>query len=217
MNNQLAQQMTLILAAVALGSVAGTLPSAPWSDILEAPRVERVHIQEPIQIRSLPAPPRDTRVDAVFEHLLARQRRTGLSREELWELSEAVIETSDRYAFDPNLVLAVMHVESRFNAFAVSPKQALGLMQIIPSTGKWMAEKLGIPWHGPQTLFDPVTNVSIGVAYLRELWDRYEHLETALAAYNWGPTAIDRRLAQGGSLPSIYTGLVMDALQSGSS
>lgn len=217
MSTRVAQRMTLVLAAVALGSVAGTLPSVRWPNTLEAPQVERVRVKKAVHVYALPAPPRDERVDQVFEHFLVRQQRTGLTREELWDLAESVVETADRYAFDPALVLAVMHVESRFDAFAVSPKHALGLMQILPSTGKWMAGKLGIPWEGPQTLFDPATNVTIGVAYLRELWDRYGQLETALAAYNWGPTAIDRRLARGASLPRIYAGLVMDALQRGSS
>jgi len=217
MNTNVAQRLTLALAAMALGSVAGTLPSESWLNAPQAPPVERVRVETLRPIPALPAPPQDKRVEEVFAQLMARQARTGLTPEELSQLAEAVVETADLYAFDCELVLAVMHVESRFDAFAVSPKHALGLMQILPSTGEWMAGKLGIRWEGPQTLFDPVTNLTIGVAYLRELWDRYGHLETALAAYNWGPTAIDRRLARGASLPSIYAGLVMDALQSKSS
>jgi len=217
MSTRIAQRLTLALAAITLGSVAGTLPSDDWQNATDAPRVEWVRPKVTHPVRALPAPPRDPRVDDVFAQFMVRQARTGLTREELSDLAQAVVETADRYAFDTDLILAVMHVESRFDAFAVSPKNALGLMQILPSTGKWMAGKLGIPWEGPQTLFDPVTNLTIGVAYLRQLSDRYGHLETALAAYNWGPTAIDRRLARGASLPSIYAGLVMDALEIGSS
>ncbi|NRA07143.1 MAG: lytic transglycosylase domain-containing protein [Myxococcales bacterium] len=217
MKTRLAQRMTLALAAVALGSLAGTLPASQTLTIPEAPRVEQAPREQPRLARELPLPQRDGRVDAVLAQLLGQQSNTGLTRDELSDLAETVVETADLYDFDYALVLAVIYVESRFDAFAISPKQALGLMQILPSTGEWMATKLGIPWEGPQTLFDPSTNVQIGVAYLRELTDRYGRLETALAAYNWGPTAIDRRLARGADLPRSYAGLVMEALQDGSS
>ena len=217
MKTRLAQRMTLALAAVALGSLAGTLPASQTLTIPEAPRVEQAPREQPRLARELPLPQRDGRVAAVLAQLLGQQSNTGLTRDELSDLAETVVETADLYDFDYALVLAVIYVESRFDAFAISPKQALGLMQILPSTGEWMATKLGIPWEGPQTLFDPSTNVQIGVAYLRELTDRYGRLETALAAYNWGPTAIDRRLARGADLPRSYAGLVMEALQDGSS
>ena len=217
MKAHVAQKLTLALAAVALGSLAGTLPASQRLTLPEAPRVEQVQREQPRPVRVLPLPQRDARVDAVFAQLFSVQSNTGLTRDELFDLAETVVETADLYDFDHALVLAVIYVESRFDAFAVSPKQALGLMQILPSTGEWMAGKLGISWEGPQTLFDPSTNVQIGVAYLRELTDRYGRLETALAAYNWGPTAIDRRLARGADLPRSYAGLVMEALQDRSS
>ena len=193
------------------------MPASQTLTIPEAPRVEQAPREQPRLARELPLPQRDGRVDAVLAQLLGQQSNTGLTRDELSDLAETVVETADLYDFDYALVLAVIYVESRIDAFAISPKQALGLMQILPSTGEWMATKLGIPWEGPQTLFDPSTNVQIGVAYLRELTDRYGRLETALAAYNWGPTAIDRRLARGADLPRSYAGLVMEALQDGSS
>src|SRR5690606_32358275 len=78
----------------------------------------------------------------------------------------------------------------------------LGLMQVMPSTGAPIARRLGIPWRGPQTLFDPHANVRIGVAYLRELIDRYANVRAALAAYHWGPGEIDARLRAGSVLPA---------------
>jgi soluble lytic murein transglycosylase len=112
-------------------------------------------------------------------------------------------------------VLAVIEVESRFDPFAVSHKGALGLMQVMPATGAPIARRLGIPWRGPQTLFDPRANVRIGVAYLRELIDRYANVRAALAAYNWGPGEIDARLRQGDVLPASYPERVLDAYSSG--
>jgi soluble lytic murein transglycosylase len=89
---------------------------------------------------------------------------------------------------------------------------ALGLMQIMPATGEWMAAQMDIPWRGPQTLFDPIVNVRIGIAYLRHLADRYDgDIGTALVAYNWGPGRIDRRLRRGVELPKEYAQLVLEA------
>jgi soluble lytic murein transglycosylase len=68
---------------------------------------------------------------------------------------------------------------------------------------------LGIPWNGADTLFDPIINVRLGTAYLSHLTKRYGNVDTALAAYNWGPGRIDRRLRRGATVPSRYIEQVM--------
>lgn len=160
-------------------------------------------------------PPPDPVVDAVHEQLLRWRHRSGLTDDELAQLAETVVAQARRYDFDPALVLAVMHVESRYDAYAVSNKDAMGLMQILPTTGAWIAAQQDIPWRGPQTLFDPNANVRIGVAYLRHLTDRYGSIRTALVAYNWGPGRIDRRLRAGAPLPRDYAQLVLTAYEAG--
>jgi soluble lytic murein transglycosylase-like protein len=158
-----------------------------------------------------PARPSD-QVLAVYAHLQRYARRSGLTDDERLSLARCVVRESRRHRMDPALVLAVMHVESRFDTYAVSNKDAMGLMQILPSTGAWLAPQVGVTWYGPQTLFDPEANVRIGVAYLRQLTDRYDgRIAIALAAYNWGPGAIDRFIARGRPLPQEYAQLVLAA------
>jgi soluble lytic murein transglycosylase-like protein len=154
------------------------------------------------------APTRETSAADEIEALLSRYM-TGLAPFELRRTAEAVVTESKRNRIDPQLVLAVMHTESGYYNFARSPVGALGLMQIMPATGEMLARRHGLPWSGPETLFDPVANVRLGCRYLAFLRERYGRIDAALAAYNWGPGAIDRRLARGSDLPRRYPSLVL--------
>lgn len=103
-----------------------------------------------------------------------------------------IVQQAARHGVREDLVRAVIQVESAFNPRAVSPAGAMGLMQLMPSTARQF---------GVVNAFDPAQNVTAGVAYLRQLLDRYDNNERlALAAYNAGPSAVDRH---GQTIPPI--------------
>ena len=103
---------------------------------------------------------------------------------------------SARNGLDPAWVAAEIRAESVFNPRARSPADARGLMQVLPGTAAGVARRLGIPWAGAESLFDPATNVRIGTAYLREMKDTYTLPYVAIAAYNAGPTPTARWQSQ---------------------
>jgi hypothetical protein len=91
-------------------------------------------------------------------------------------------EASQRFGVPPSWIVAVIHVESRGNVYAVSPKGAMGLMQIMPDTWAELRQR----YHLGTDPFDPHDNILAGTAYLRELFDRFS-AAGFLAAYNAGP------------------------------
>jgi soluble lytic murein transglycosylase len=139
-------------------------------------------------------------------------RHTGLPERERVALARTILREARAHDLDPGLVLAVIEVESAGYHLAVSHVGAMGLMQLLPSTGKELADRMNIEWKGPDTLFDPIINVKLGTAYLRQLTDRFGSVHTALAAYNWGPGRINRRLRRGATVPSRYIEQVMRAV-----
>lgn len=149
----------------------------------------------------------------LVEHIVRRlaSRRASLSERDQRMLAETIVREARAQGLEPHLLAAVIEVESAGHHRAVSHVGALGLMQILPETGRELAAKHGVAWSGPDTLFDPQINVKLGAAYLRELTNRYGDVSIALAAYNWGPGVIDRRLRDGDTLPSEYIDSVMRA------
>jgi len=96
-----------------------------------------------------------------------------------------IVRYSEERDLDPFLVKGLIQAESSFRPNAVSPVGASGLMQIMPNTGEWLAERMGISFE-EDDLFNPAYNVRMGTYYLRLLLDMFEHQDTALAAYNAG-------------------------------
>jgi soluble lytic murein transglycosylase len=134
------------------------------------------------------------------------------TREELRVVLRAVDESARRFHVSPFIILAVIHVESRFDPYAISPAGAIGLMQLRPETAEAVATDLGLPWASDEALFDPEQNVLLGTCYLRQLLDRFDNLDVALAAFNAGPTRIAVRHRRIGAVPLAYPDRVWDVL-----
>lgn len=94
---------------------------------------------------------------------------------------------SDEFNVDPYLIAAIINVESKYDKNAISKKDARGLMQISPITGKWASEELNIDDFDVEDLFDPELNIMIGCWYLSILSQEFDNnLPLMLAAYNAG-------------------------------
>jgi hypothetical protein len=112
-------------------------------------------------------------------------------------ITDFVTEAAQRFAIPSSWIRAVMRVESLGDVRALSPKGAMGLMQIMPETWTMLRLRYGL---GADP-YDPHDNIAAGAAYLRELHDRYG-APGFLAAYNAGPGRYENHLAAGRPLPS---------------
>jgi soluble lytic murein transglycosylase-like protein len=97
--------------------------------------------------------------------------------------SEAIDRASNDHDVDPALVRAVIHAESAFNPYAVSPKGARGLMQLMPATAKML---------GVRNSFSPESNIWGGTKHLAQLLKRFRSEALAVAAYNAGEVPVNR-------------------------
>lgn len=110
------------------------------------------------------------------------------------EYSDQVDKYSEKYGADKYLIYAIIKTESNFDKDAVSPKKAMGLMQVTEVTGEWAAEKIGINDFTEDMLFDPDTNIEIGCWYISKLLCQFGSCDTAIAAYNAGSGNVSKWL-----------------------
>lgn len=111
------------------------------------------------------------------------------------DIAKAILVEATNHELDPMFVAAVIEGESSFNPNAKGPVGEIGLMQIRPSTGKWIAKKLKIKWTGKDMLRDPSMNIKLGTAYLAFLREQFDgHGQLYVAAYNMGSTNVKRAL-----------------------
>lgn len=99
---------------------------------------------------------------------------------------------------NPAMISAIIFVESRFDSQAKSHKGALGLMQIMPETGHWIARQLGWQDFSTESLLNPEKNLQIGIWYIAYLQRQYHQNDyLALASYNAGSRYVSEWLANG--------------------
>ena len=109
----------------------------------------------------------------------------GLEKKLVYPLTyqDEIFTAAEKYDLDAALLFSVARVESSFKPYAVSVRGAKGLMQILPSTGDYIAAKKGITDYD---LFDVQTNVDFGAYYLKYLYGRFKEFTETAAAYNAG-------------------------------
>lgn len=106
-----------------------------------------------------------------------------------------ISELSFKYGVDSDLVYAVIKSESKFNTHAVSRTGAIGLMQIMPETGKFIADKLNIDFN-ENMLYNAADNLNFGIWYLSYLYKKFPDYKVLLCAYNAGEGNVTNWLKQ---------------------
>jgi hypothetical protein len=173
-----------------VGDLTRLYVSADGANFIDVPTADIEHYEDAPP--ELPSEASDSRLPASGAKRLSSPFQRNAPSAPPVNLDEVVSSASGRYRLDPDLVNSVIKAESGFNAHAVSPKGAQGLMQLMPRT----ESTLGVP-----NAFDPKANVEGGTKYLRELLERYNFdLVKALAAYNAGP----QRVEQFNGVPPYY-------------
>lgn len=120
------------------------------------------------------------------------------------KLAYAIVAEGMRASVDPIFIAAVIKSESTFNKAARSYAGALGLMQLMPDTARYVTKLNDFQWHGLSKLTsDPSYNIKLGATYLKYLHNMYGgNRELMLIAYNWGPSNLSYALRNGQSIPS---------------
>lgn len=132
-------------------------------------------------------------------------------RERILAVQTIVAQAATEHGIDPDLINAVIWVESRFDPEAKSPAGARGLMQLMPATAAYLAKQMGE--HNPRA-YDPAFNVRAGSLYLAEMIEKFGDERYAVAAYHAGPGNVKRWLESGEAFPDYsdtYVAKVMDA------
>lgn len=177
--------LILLIALVLLGweapgdaqEAAGGLLAGILSDSYQSGTLKRIigH-SSALAKKSIPTPEK-----AVASVVPPRDLLNVSQKKRLEHYDDLILRYSAKYDVDADLIRAVIHTESGGDSLAVSPKGAVGLMQLMPAT----AAELGV-----EDSFDPEQNIASGTRYLSSLIERYQSVSVALWAYNAGPQAV---------------------------
>lgn len=129
------------------------------------------------------------------------------------ETSQILVDYALQFGLAPSLILAVIETESNFNPKEVGTHQDRGLMQIIPSTERWLAKDMGHEIgleYNPKRIFDPEYNIGLAATYLAFLKDSYgDNLHRILSEYNRGPYNLARYYQRNGTYATSYSKKVL--------
>lgn len=126
---------------------------------------------------------------------ILKERLRNKDKHHARKLASHISTTAQKYNIAPSLVLALIQSESSFRFDAKSNWNAIGLMQLRPSTAKYLAEKWKIKsYKNGRDLYNPYTNITMGIAYMAYLRSRFNNPTHFIAAYNLGPTCVGRML-----------------------
>ncbi|MGY4315325.1 lytic transglycosylase domain-containing protein [Bradyrhizobium sp. JR3.5] len=126
----------------------------------------------------------------------------SMSASRVEPFADFIAEASRRFAIPEHWIRAVMQLDGGTNERAISPKEALGLMQVMPKTWVELSVRYGLGIDP----FDPRDNIMAGAGYLREMHDRFGS-PGFLAAYNAGPDRYEQHLTTGRPLPAENAGV----------
>ncbi|MGH7795734.1 MAG: lytic transglycosylase domain-containing protein [Candidatus Binatia bacterium] len=155
----------------------------------------------------------------VKAYSIVKSRRPEIADTEAWRISEVILEESSKRQLDPLLIMAIIQIESDFQHAAVSPVGARGLMQIMPDTGRYLADALhrerGLrpAVFRPESLDDPLHNIRLGAYYLHGLRKQFKDINLALIAYNLGPGEVQNRIENDLEFSDQFADVVLDTYQ----
>ncbi len=131
------------------------------------------------------------------------------------KITKTILEESNRYNIDPVFVASIIRTESGFNHLAKGTSGEVGLMQLMPNTGEYIARRIKFKnYKGAQTLRNPVKNIKIGVAYLSYLRQRFDNQAFKyVPAYNMGPGNLAKMIKRN-ERPKVYSEKVMKFYES---
>jgi hypothetical protein len=124
------------------------------------------------------------------------------------DLTELIYDVAVSEGIDPDLAFRLVKLESAFNARALSHANAYGLAQVQPATARFY-----VPMITPEQLYDPETNLRIGLRYLRDLLEAYGDAKIALLAYNRGPMRVKQLMEAGKDPENGYAVRILDGYE----
>jgi len=198
--------MAAVAAAAMLGGAAA-VPNFPWEQpygVAGSPEVEELRqrlAEREMELKSAQSRLQEYQDEAFYKEaerlgVVEAVKASGMTARQQRRVAVAIVREAQRNNVDPLLVIAVIRCESSFNNYAVSGVGAMGLMQVMPATGTYLADKAGFRLGRSTNLFDSETNIELGTAYLADLIQRFGSVEKALVAYNAGPGLAQKILAK---------------------